>query len=94
MTDLVAMMREIAPHSPIAGNLLKEAADEIERMRLQLENQKAEWLAWDEKRIALERDAARYRWLRDNPWPPILEADILLHRNARWDAAIDAAMKR
>ena len=73
MTDLVAMMREIAPHSPIAGNLLKEAADEIERLRL---------------------DAARYRWLRDNPWPPILEADILLHRNARWDAAIDAAMKQ
>lgn len=35
MTDLVAMMREIAPHSPIAGNLLKEAADEIERLRLQ-----------------------------------------------------------
>lgn len=34
MTDLVAMMREIAPHSPIAGNLLKEAADEIERLRL------------------------------------------------------------
>lgn len=42
----------------------------------------------------LRLDAARYRWLRDNPWPPILEADILLHRNARWDAAIDAAMKQ
>ena len=42
---------------------------------------------------AAERtDAERYRWLRDNPWPPILEADIKLHRNARWDAKIDAAM--
>lgn len=41
---------------------------------------------------ALRKDAERYRWLRDNPWPPILEADIVLHRNARWDAEIDAAM--
>lgn len=41
---------------------------------------------------ALRKDAERYRWLRDNPWPPILEADIMLHRNARWDAEIDAAM--
>jgi hypothetical protein len=40
---------------------------------------------------ALRADAERYRWLRDNPWPPEMEADILLHRNARWDAAIDAA---
>jgi len=44
--------------------------------------------AWAE----LSKDAERYRWLRDNPWPPVLEADILLHRNARWDAEIDAAM--
>ena len=41
---------------------------------------------------ALLADAERYRWLRDNPWPPVLAADILLHRNARWDAEIDAAM--
>jgi hypothetical protein len=41
---------------------------------------------------ALRKDAERYRWLRDNPWPPELEADIMLHRNARWDAEIDAAI--
>jgi hypothetical protein len=41
----------------------------------------------------VRKDAERYRWLRDNPWPPVLEADITLHRNARWDVEIDAAMQ-
>mgnify|MGYP003519988669 CR=1 FL=1 len=47
---------------------------------------------WKAKAEANAKDAERYRWLRDNPWPAILEADIMLHRNARWDAEIDAAM--
>lgn len=38
------------------------------------------------------RDAARYRWLRDTPWPAGLQSVVALHQNARWDAAIDAAM--
>ena len=42
---------------------------------------------------ALRADAGRYRWLRDNPWCEELQDVISLHRNARWDAAIDAAMK-
>ncbi len=42
----------------------------------------------------LERDAARYRWLRDTPWldTPI-ERIIALQQNAIWDSAIDSAMK-
>lgn len=60
---------------------VERKATESELRRLHAENK------------ALRADAERYRWLRDNPWPPVLEADILLHRNARWDAEIDAAMK-
>jgi len=42
----------------------------------------------------LERDAARYRWLRDTPWldTPI-ERIIALQQNAIWNSSIDAAMK-
>jgi len=43
------------------------------------------------KRMA--RDAARYRWLRDNPWPDDLSEIIEYQCNARWDTAIDEAMK-
>lgn len=39
------------------------------------------------------RDAARYRWLRDTPWPPALDDVIRMHRNKRWDVEVDAAMK-
>ena len=42
---------------------------------------------------ALKLDAARYRWLRDNPWNTPLIGIIRLHLNSKWDAAIDAAMK-
>lgn len=71
-----------------------------ERLRLQLENEKAEWLAWDEKRIALERDAARYRWLRDVHTDHYTVTRFVggaliprLH-GTYLDAAIDAAMKQ
>ena len=73
------------------------AADMLDRAERGLRPQFTVWeakqllLAWQE-REKLRKDAERYRWLRDNPWPPVLEADILLHRNARWDAEIDAAM--
>lgn len=43
---------------------------------------------------AMSKDAQRYRWLRDNPWPPELEAVVRLHQNLRWDAAIDAAIAK
>ena len=44
---------------------------------------------------SLERDAERYRWLRDTrPWPTNLTFGILNIGNAVfWDAAIDAAMR-
>lgn len=77
----------------------REAADEIERLRAQLESQKNEWLSWAAKRDALELDAARYRWLRDvSTWQ--IETDDTADESAtyQWpaddlDAAIDAAMK-
>ncbi len=43
---------------------------------------------------SLRADAARYRWLRDNPWPnPEFASVIQMHQNALWDEAIDAAMR-
>lgn len=42
-------------------------------------------------------DAARYRYLRDVPmdqWPAELLTAIRLQKNAKWDAAIDAARKQ
>ena len=40
------------------------------------------------------KDAARYRWLRDNDWrnDEKMEPVIRLHLNAIWDEKIDAAM--
>src|SRR4051812_12921952 len=49
--------------------------------------------AWQVVVNAERADAMRYRFLRDNPWPPELRADIMLHRNARWDDEIDAAIR-
>ena len=52
------------------------------------------YCAMKKERDALRADAERYRWLRDNPWPsPEFASIIQEHRNAVWDAAIDAAMK-
>ena len=43
---------------------------------------------------SLRADAARYRWLRDNPWPsPDFVWLIQMHLNEMWDEAIDAAMR-
>ena len=46
------------------------------------------------QRTADARDAARYRWLRDNDWRNDEKMDpvIRLHLNAIWDEKIDAAM--
>lgn len=53
------------------ADVMNEAADELERLdrvnaelAAQNEAQKDEWLSWDAKRKDLERDSARYRWLR------------------------------
>ena len=43
-------------------------------------------------REALRKDAERYRWLRDNPWPSPVQSVVVRHANAAWDATIDAAM--
>ena len=46
------------------------------------------------QRTADAKDAARYRWLRDNDWrnDEKMEPVIRLHLNAIWDEKIDAAM--
>lgn len=46
------------------------------------------------QRTADARDAARYRWLRDNDWrnDEKMEPVIRLHLNAIWDEKIDAAL--
>ena len=46
------------------------------------------------QRTADARDAARYRWLRDNDWrnDEKMEPVIRLHLNAIWDEKIDEAM--
>jgi hypothetical protein len=41
---------------------------------------------------SLRKDAERYRWLRDNPWPSPVQSVVVRHENAAWDATIDAAM--
>ena len=38
------------------------------------------------------RDAARYRWLRDTPWPDHIETIVRFHQNAVWDDEIDRAI--
>ena len=40
------------------------------------------------------RDAERYRWLRDQVWSPTIARVVTQHRNAEWDATIDAAMAK
>ncbi len=42
---------------------------------------------------ALRKDAARYRRLRDNPWPSFLRSIVVTQSKAAWDTAIDASMK-
>lgn len=68
---------------------------ELER---QNEAQKDEWLSWEAKRAALEKDAERYRWLQCFYIPPIDgdEWDAMDKAVACGgtvlDAAIDAAI--
>jgi len=64
------------------------AEDSVEAARAALA---AGWLARAE--VAERADAARYRWIRDNPWSPALEDVITMHRNRRWDVEIDAAIQ-
>ncbi len=75
-----------------AATALEQQAAEIERLRaLHAETSRLmqEEIANAE---ALRKDAQRYRWLRDTPWPREVERAVMLHANASWDAAIDAAM--
>lgn len=93
MSDIVAWLRERSTvfHLAYIGHELREAADEIERLRAEL--------------AAAKRDAERYRWLRgDCPDHSIRWAqwEVRTWLAPQWtsdlrfthlDVAIDAAMK-
>ncbi len=73
---------------------------EVERLRgclaqanSQAEHFEREWYLRGDEVERLRKDAERYRRLRDTPWPREVERAVMLHANASWDAAIDAAMK-
>lgn len=77
---------------------LRRLSAELEAARQQMEAQKAEWFVWDAKRKALEKDAERYRWLREYYSPDIgryaSEMDLAFFENDDvLDATIDAAIK-
>jgi hypothetical protein len=75
-----AAMRRL--HAEMATRAL---ADEQNCVLLQAENGSS---------LNDRKDAERYRWLRDNPWPPELEIDLMLHRNtSKWDFIVDKAME-
>lgn len=102
MTDIVERLRESADeveefphptycdHLHVAFKVSREAADEIESLRTQL--------------AAAQKDAARYRWLREadpDEGPAVMEHHcndwgkwyyIALHQ-VELDTAIDAAMQ-
>lgn len=92
---------------PNVMELCREAADRIEagakrikELEGQIDRIKDEWLAWDEKRKALEADAERYRWLRDvhthhyTVTRYVGGATIPRFEGAQLDAAIDAARSK
>lgn len=72
---------------------------ELAEARAQMERQRAEWLAWDEKRKALELDADRYRHLRRGGKPFVRGdwngylGDYKRIALDELDAAIDLAMQ-
>ena len=82
--DVVQRLREFARDyttTSFHDDLINEGIDEIERLRAQV--------------AELEKDAKRYRWLRDG----CCDKDTAASRIAQneygmhWDAAIDAARK-
>jgi hypothetical protein len=54
-----------------------------------------DWFSWDERREGLEKDAARYRWLRDNYGAHAAYSAAWFNQNdpALFDSDIDAEMK-
>lgn len=56
---------EYAVHPVVAAELLRLHI-ENKALRKQIEIQKDEWLTWEAKRGALEKDAERYRYLRSD----------------------------
>lgn len=86
-----------APMCEAAAAELRRLSAELAEVRKQMDAQKDEWLSWDAKRSALEKDSERLDWLAVNPvdaldlfgrvtgdftnWPKWIRGDI------------DAAMK-
>ena len=58
---------EAAATAPLMERIA-ELERQLEEARKQMEAQKNEWLSWEAKRKALEKDAERYRWIRKQHW--------------------------
>lgn len=79
---------------------LEHVSAELAEVRKQIGAQKDEWLSWDAKRSALEKDAERYlklvRLFGVTKLPCLLESvvgDYVADGKQAIDSAIDAAMK-
>ena len=112
MTDIVERLREITPDvtgkSYFWGKQVKEAADEIERLRLELSathdmaaTLEADVLRLRAERDALRADAERWRYLRARRWIEIAAGsvdfsiagpDASAEAQAFRDSEIDAAL--
>lgn len=76
-----------------ACDIFKETGIMPLDMKMQRDELQAQLLLMKERNDALEKDAARYQWLRDGDWRDSdLEPVIRLQLNELWDEKIDAAM--
>ena len=89
-----ATMEEVQSIEAYARELLNDQAKRLTEATVAITRQLGRIKELEKELAQYKRDAERYRWIRDNPWPPVLEVDIKLHRNLRWDSEIDAAMAK
>ena len=90
-------LKECQDQRRAAFRRIEELERQLEEARKKIDAQKDEWLSWEAKRKVLEKDADRYRWLRDlDHWPAPFASSQSPEpvRGADLDSAIDAAMKK
>lgn len=106
MSDIIERLRASCEDG-IQPDDVYEAADEIARLRAEVDAEKAEVFRLQSSHSALyadvealRADAERYRWLRNegNPYALLVvgryhKADVRPFYDAELDAAIDAAMR-
>ena len=82
---------------------IRRVSDAERALAAQIDEQGGQLVAWRDRAIAAEQDAARYRWLRDSPVEAVKmggdlyrKADTIYLKHLHLqdlDAAIDAALK-